>query len=98
VAGAAVRVVRIAFNEGMPAVGEGTAGPDGRFEIGGLAPADVALMRAHGVHAFLVGEAFMRAATSTICCITGTRASIRSSARMTANGLSPTTGSAHSTA
>ena len=32
-------------------------------ESGILAPADVALMRAHGVHAFLVGEAFMRAAS-----------------------------------
>jgi len=31
-------------------------------ESGILAPADVALMRRHGVHAFLVGEAFMRAA------------------------------------
>ena len=31
-------------------------------ESGILAPADVALMREHGVHAFLVGEAFMRAA------------------------------------
>jgi indole-3-glycerol phosphate synthase len=31
-------------------------------ESGILAPADVATMRAHGVHAFLVGEAFMRAA------------------------------------
>jgi indole-3-glycerol phosphate synthase len=30
-------------------------------ESGILAPADVALMRGHGVHAFLVGEAFMRA-------------------------------------
>jgi len=30
-------------------------------ESGILAPADVALLRAHGVHAFLVGEAFMRA-------------------------------------
>lgn len=30
-------------------------------ESGILAPADVALMRAHGIHAFLVGEAFMRA-------------------------------------
>ncbi len=30
-------------------------------ESGIRAPADVALMRAHGVHAFLVGEAFMRA-------------------------------------
>ena len=30
-------------------------------ESGILAPADVALMRASGVHAFLVGEAFMRA-------------------------------------
>ena len=30
-------------------------------ESGILAPADVALMRAHQVHAFLVGEAFMRA-------------------------------------
>ena len=31
-------------------------------ESGILAPADVARMRARGVHAFLVGEAFMRAA------------------------------------
>jgi indole-3-glycerol phosphate synthase len=31
-------------------------------ESGILAAADVALMRAHGVHAFLIGEAFMRAA------------------------------------
>ncbi|WON75047.1 indole-3-glycerol phosphate synthase TrpC [Nitrosospira sp. Is2] len=31
-------------------------------ESGILAPADVTLMRAHQVHAFLVGEAFMRAA------------------------------------
>jgi indole-3-glycerol phosphate synthase len=31
-------------------------------ESGILAPADVATMRSHGVHAFLVGEAFMRAA------------------------------------
>lgn len=30
-------------------------------ESGILAPADVALMQQHGVHAFLVGEAFMRA-------------------------------------
>ncbi len=30
-------------------------------ESGILTPADVALMRAEGVHAFLVGEAFMRA-------------------------------------
>jgi len=30
-------------------------------ESGILAPADVTLMREHGVHAFLVGEAFMRA-------------------------------------
>ena len=30
-------------------------------ESGILAPPDVALMRSHGVHAFLVGEAFMRA-------------------------------------
>ena len=30
-------------------------------ESGILAPADVALMRSHGIHAFLVGEAFMRA-------------------------------------
>lgn len=30
-------------------------------ESGILAPEDVALMRVHGVHAFLVGEAFMRA-------------------------------------
>ena len=31
-------------------------------ESGILAPGDVARMRAHEVHAFLVGEAFMRAA------------------------------------
>ena len=31
-------------------------------ESGILAPGDVQLMRGHGVHAFLVGEAFMRAA------------------------------------
>lgn len=39
--------------------------PPGRLvvtESGILAPADVALMRSHGVDAFLVGEAFMRAA------------------------------------
>ncbi len=30
-------------------------------ESGILGPADVATLRAHGVHAFLVGEAFMRA-------------------------------------
>jgi indole-3-glycerol phosphate synthase len=38
--------------------------PDDRLvvtESGILAPADVQRMRAHGVHAFLVGEAFMRA-------------------------------------
>ncbi len=38
--------------------------PAGRVvvtESGILAPEDVARMRAHGVHAFLVGEAFMRA-------------------------------------
>lgn len=38
--------------------------PDDRIvvtESGILAPADVALMRGHGVNAFLVGEAFMRA-------------------------------------
>ncbi len=40
--------------------------PPGRIvvtESGIVAPADVALMRANGVHAFLVGEAFMRAAS-----------------------------------
>ncbi len=39
--------------------------PAGRIvvtESGILTPEDVALMRRHGVHAFLVGEAFMRAA------------------------------------
>lgn len=39
--------------------------PSGRIvvtESGILAPADVALMRDNGVNAFLVGEAFMRAA------------------------------------
>ena len=39
--------------------------PAGRIvvtESGIHTPADVALMRGHGVHAFLVGEAFMRAA------------------------------------
>ena len=38
--------------------------PDDRIvvtESGILAPEDVALMRGHGVHAFLVGEAFMKA-------------------------------------
>ena len=38
--------------------------PPGRLlvtESGILAPEDVARMRGHGVHAFLVGEAFMRA-------------------------------------
>ncbi len=38
--------------------------PDDRIvvtESGILAPEDVALMRSHGVHSFLVGEAFMRA-------------------------------------
>jgi indole-3-glycerol phosphate synthase len=38
--------------------------PDDRIvvtESGILAPEDVALMRSHGVHAFLVGEAFMKA-------------------------------------
>jgi len=38
--------------------------PDDRLvvtESGILAPGDVALMREHGVHAFLVGEAFMKA-------------------------------------
>ena len=38
--------------------------PEGRIavtESGIHSPADVALMRDHGVHAFLVGEAFMRA-------------------------------------
>ena len=40
--------------------------PEGRLvvtESGILAAADVGLMRAHGVNAFLVGEAFMRAAS-----------------------------------
>ena len=40
--------------------------PAGRLvvtESGILTAADVALMRSHGVHAFLVGEAFMRAAS-----------------------------------
>ena len=42
-------------------------GSEGRFlrlvtESGIMAPADVQQMRAAGVHAFLVGEAFMRAA------------------------------------
>jgi indole-3-glycerol phosphate synthase len=39
--------------------------PDDRIvvaESGILAPEDVALLRQHGVHAFLVGEAFMKAA------------------------------------
>lgn len=39
--------------------------PAGRIpvtESGILTPQDVARMRGHGVHAFLVGEAFMRAA------------------------------------
>jgi indole-3-glycerol phosphate synthase len=39
--------------------------PEGRLvvtESGILEPKDVALMRRHGVHAFLVGEAFMKAA------------------------------------
>ena len=39
--------------------------PEGKLvvtESGILAPADVATLRARGVHAFLVGEAFMRAA------------------------------------
>jgi indole-3-glycerol phosphate synthase len=38
--------------------------PEGRIvvtESGIHTPNDVALMRQHGVHAFLVGEAFMRA-------------------------------------
>jgi len=35
-----------------------------RDRNGILAPADVATMRARGVHRFLVGEAFMRAADS----------------------------------
>ncbi len=45
--------------------GGGAGGEGGRIvvtESGILAPEHVALMRAHGVHAFLVGEAFMRAA------------------------------------
>jgi indole-3-glycerol phosphate synthase len=45
--------------------GEGRGEGEGRIAItesGILAPADVALMRAHQVHAFLVGEAFMKAA------------------------------------
>jgi indole-3-glycerol phosphate synthase len=39
--------------------------PEGRLvitESGISAPADIALMRSRGVHGFLVGEAFMRAA------------------------------------
>ncbi len=43
-------------------------------------------------------EQSSRAATSVICAITGTLASIRSSASSTANGSSPTTGAAQSTA
>ncbi len=43
----------------LPGVGEGRLVVT---ESGILAPADVARMRAAGVHAFLVGEAFMRAA------------------------------------
>ena len=43
-------------------------------------------------------ETFSRVATSTICFMTGTSASMRSSARITAKGSSPTTGAAHSTA
>ncbi|MBI5938498.1 MAG: indole-3-glycerol phosphate synthase TrpC [Betaproteobacteria bacterium] len=48
-----------------PASGGGAGGEGGRIvitESGILAPTDVALMRQNGVHAFLVGEAFMRAA------------------------------------
>jgi indole-3-glycerol phosphate synthase len=44
--------------------GEGRGWGEGRIvitESGILAPADVARMREHNVHAFLVGEAFMRA-------------------------------------
>jgi indole-3-glycerol phosphate synthase len=41
--------------------GRGEAGRIVITESGILAPADVALMRAHNVNAFLVGEAFMRA-------------------------------------
>ena len=51
-----------------PSTGEGRVGGDAGTarivvtESGILAPEHVALMRSHGVHAFLVGEAFMRAA------------------------------------
>jgi len=51
-----------------PSTGEGRGGGDAGAarivvtESGILAPEHVALMRSHGVHAFLVGEAFMRAA------------------------------------
>jgi indole-3-glycerol phosphate synthase len=44
--------------------GRGAGGESGHLiiaESGILSPADVALMRRNGVHAFLVGEAFMRA-------------------------------------
>ena len=45
-----------------------------------------------------ITDASSRAATSAICFITGTRASIRSSASSTANGSSSITCSAQSTA
>jgi indole-3-glycerol phosphate synthase len=47
-----------------PPAKRGAGGEGGRLiitESGILSPADVALMRQNGVHAFLVGEAFMRA-------------------------------------
>ncbi len=51
-------------NAPSPLRGKGRGGGGERIvitESGILSPADVARMRSHGVHAFLVGEAFMRA-------------------------------------